>query len=1018
MIRSTVVFACFFVSGACGLIYETVWLKQFSYVFGNTVIASTLVLSAFMGGLALGSHVIGRLSDRLHRTLWVYGALEVAAAAATLAIPPVMAIVKRIHLELLAPLDPPAGLVCTFQFAAGFGVLLVPTLLMGGTLPLLSRSLPSDPAGAGRVVGLLYAANNAGAVVGALACGFVLVLRFGLAGSALLAQVANVAAGTLAIVADRWSAPAVVERPARVRRHEERARREAGRARGRAAPLLVYVFLTGFAAMVFEVALMRVLPLILGSSIHSFSLMVATFIAGLALGSLAAAAVLPRVREVEVFLGTVQIGIGMAALAAIPLINHLPGIYLRLRTELVVPFAVFQVVCLAICALVMLPPACLLGLVLPAATEEIARRGRAIGATTGSAYAANTLGNIMGTLSAGLALVPGFGFKRTMEVGCAICLVAGLALALRRSASFVLSAGAVAGVAASVTAYAALYPGLDVLALTAQVFRPPEGAKLDGGPISERLRADREVLYYEEDSGAIVTVDRWLRARTRSLRVNGKVEASTSLDMRTQKLVAHFPLVLHREPRSALLIGFGSGITAFAALQHPLTRLTCVEISPAVVRASRYFVVENGRCLADPRLALVVDDGRSFLERSRSCYDVIISEPSNPWLAGLSNLYTREFFRTAARRLTANGLMCQWVQAYDMDMPTFQLILRTFREAFRHAFLFRVSKVDMLLIGSSSPVPADWDAIIPRLTAASVREDLASVDVTQPMLFVGHHLVADEDLPLLAGSGPINTDDHPLLEYLAPMQMYAGKPVEISEPLFRVRSEHSWIRKYVRSRPIPASEIAAFCRYFRDEYHPDILLTLLEEVVAMDPGNVAARGLLADTLDRKGERLAALGQVREAARRSPRTPGIEALRYRVAFALENRRLSLTSPASFPVSLDAARSLVALAPDVPEHRADLGAVQYSLGDWKEADVSYGRAIELSGQRGQGGFHALAYYLLMRADCRLKLGELDEAARLLARSRAAGPALSREHEELSRLVASELELARARSSRPGR
>ncbi|MBI4735242.1 MAG: fused MFS/spermidine synthase, partial [candidate division NC10 bacterium] len=306
----------------------------------------------------------------------------------------------------------------------------------------------------------------------------------------------------------------------------------------------------------------------------------------------------------------------------------------------------------------MLLPTFFLGAVLPVAAEFLTRRARGAGEAVGRLYTANTIGNILGTVVTGLLFIPRFGFKSSMEIGTLLDILAGAALLVLdpRFARWAKAASS-AVTAGLVVLYFALYPPLDALALTYQIFRLRTVPDMGGQSLMDNLKKGRVLLFFEEDGTGTVSVDQTLETGTRALRVNGKVDASTAGDLNTQKLVGHFPLLFHAAPRKVMLVGMGSGITAYSALRHPLERLTCVEISPAVVNASRLFTEQNGDVASDGRFKLIIEDARTFLETTRERYDVIISEPSNPWFAGVANLYTRELFETARARLAPGGVM-------------------------------------------------------------------------------------------------------------------------------------------------------------------------------------------------------------------------------------------------------------------------------------------------------------------------------------------------------------------------
>jgi predicted membrane-bound spermidine synthase/tetratricopeptide (TPR) repeat protein len=1043
---------CLFVSGACALVYESVWIRQASYIFGSTVVATTLVLTAFMGGLALGAAAAGKVADRLSRPLRTYGWLEVAVALSALTFSPGLALVEGFDFQIAAQPGVSPAATRAFEMAALFSLLLVPTALMGATLPVLCAAGRADRTGS--TLGLLYSANCSGAVAGSLAAGFFLIERFGLSATVSLAAHANAAAGVLAIAADRLAvpaagpgepaglagasgagpgepapaidpAPAVVPAPARP-------------AEVPLPALFAATFASGFTAMLYEVALMKLLPLVLGSSIHAFALMVSAFITGGAAGSAAAARLVSRLSRPSLAIGVLHGVVGLTFGASIPLHGHLPVIYLATRLNVDISFGAFQALAFGICFVTMALPAVGTGAMLPLVAEAVARHGACggAGATAGRVYAASTAGNILGTALTGLVLVPSLGFKGAMEVGIAVNALACIGLGLlARGVPRSFRWAATIAPAAALATYFAWHPRLDTLALTGAVFRSPAsqptevtGARTIAG-LAAALRADREIVFLEEDGHALVSVDRW-RGRTLSLRVNGKVDASDSLDMLTQRVLAHFPLLVHGRARTAAIIGFGSGVTAASALKHPLERVDCVEISPAVVRASRLFAPVNGDVEKDPRLNLVIDDARRFMARSRATYDVIISEPSNPWLAGISSLYTVEFFRSLERRLAPDGVLAQWIHTYDMDEETLRIILRTVRRVFPHTFIMDGTATDLVVLGSGRAFDLDCARIARRMGHPPVKADLAAAGITSALLFAGHQKVTPEDFDLVCGTGSVNTDDRPVLEYRAPRALFSGERVRISDSRFRAAAPHHLLKRCAGPGPPSPAEVLDLCRHFRPYYDLDLVTTLLADVIARDASSAEARMMLARLRLGQGEPREALALAREAAAIAPASLPAQNLLYEAAMAVEGQELSLFAPRELRAALQAARAAAGLAPERHDLLVRVAEVHHHRGEYAQAEAAMLRVLDLARAGPAAPDPPLPYYLALLAQCRLRQGDVEGAAGWLARARAARADLDADRMAFCAMVAAEVDAsaasraspkgppARASPTRPGR
>jgi spermidine synthase len=706
-------------------------------------------------------------------------------------------------------------------------------------------------------------------------------------------------------------------------------------------------------------------------------------------GSASTGLALRRIDRPAALVGVLAVAGGLLTLALVPMLNHLPVLYVALRGHLPVGFHLFQVAVLGLCFAYALLPTLPLGGLLAAAVEWAGRRGEGSGAAAGRLYAANTIGNIAGTVAAGIVLIPLLGFEHTLELGAAILIGTGL-FTLGRERAFprrhrIL---APASVLLAVALFVVARPPLDILALSCGVFQLKSYTPESGSSVLRFVRSGRRLLFTGEDAAAFVSVDEVKAEQTRSLRVNGKVDASNRFDMANQKLISHIPLLLHRDPRKALLIGFGSGISAYSALRHSLEKLDCVEISSQVILASRLFLAENHGVAGDPRLKLSIDDARAFVERSRERYDVIVSEPSNPWIAGVSNLFTREFFATLKTRLAPGGVMTQWLQTYSLDEETFRML------------------------GSEDPLEPDFDDLPRRMSNREVAADLATLGVTGPLLILGHQLVAAEDSVALAGTGPLHTDDRPILEYLAPEHLYVQQVVAVAEDRYRIRSDHNWVRRYLRERPVDRRTMVEFFRYFGDDYDGQILLTLAREMVEQAPEDPQMRALLAEALERFGDLTAALAQIERAARGAPGAAPLQKIRFRIAQALEGRDLSFFHPPKMETTLEAAMECVRLEPDNPEHQLNLGTTRFRRQEWAMAHGPLSRGVDLARAQGNPKSINLGYYILLACDGRSRAGDASGALVLLAAARELGPKLLGPHAGYLAQLERQLESSRPR------
>ncbi len=635
------------VSGAAALVYEVLWLRLLTLSMGHTTAAVGTVLAAFMGGLAVGAWRGGRIAARLtpQRALRMYAWLELTIAACALLLPVVSASLRPVLSWAYAGGD--GGLLFSAtRVALSLLLISLPTIAMGATYPLAVRWFAVDAPAVAAHASRVYAANTAGAAIGVVLGGFVLLPLLGLRGATLAAVALNILAAASALFIGRRTVPAVVTPAHRGRVTETRSVLSPGDAvvRRSATRLAASALaVSGFVALVYEVIWTRILAMVLGPTTYAFSAMLVAFIAGLAIGAAAAAALLPRTRHPGAWLGIVLVAAAGAALGAAVAVDRLPLLMASAVTRPETTFGSVMALQVGLGIAMQLPMTIALGAAFPLAIAHVAPGVPDVTRSVGVVYAANTIGAIAGAIAGSFLLVPALGLQASLRLAAALACAAGALVCWRtmpgRAGRLVMPAIAAAGLAAAI-----VVPPWNQERLANGAYR--YASALASGDLETGLEAGR-LLYYREGAAGTVSVRQLPGAR--SLAIDGKVDASNADDMLTQKLLGHLPLLLHPDPRQVLIVGLGSGVTLGAALQHPIERASVLEISPEVVAASEFFARENGRALADPRTRLVVGDGRSHLLLSQDRYDVIISEPSNPWMAGVAALFTTEFFTGRAR---------------------------------------------------------------------------------------------------------------------------------------------------------------------------------------------------------------------------------------------------------------------------------------------------------------------------------------------------------------------------------
>jgi spermidine synthase len=768
-------------SGAAALIYEVAWTRQLGLVMGHTVAAATAVLAAFMGGMAAGAVLAGRVAPRLTRVqaLYAYAALEATVAIFAIALP---LEIRWLESPLAwAYRDGDGGvLFAAVRLLSAVAAVAMPAIAMGATLPMLVRWQVTSAAAAGSETGRLYAANTGGAALGTALTGFVLLPALGIAATTRIGIVLNIVAAAVAIVLSRAGAPTPVGESTSIDGRSSRPRPTAHFALaplrgGDARAAIAAVAASGAASMLLQLAWTRVLALAIGPTTYAFSAMVTAFIAGIAIGS-AVGSMLARRAVSATAPAAALLVAGAAVLLAGLAAERLP---LLIAGIVGAPDASFANVVwrqtLTIAA-VMLPMTVAVGAVWPLAVAESIRDADGAAADVGRLYGVNSAAAVAGALLAGLWLIPHWGLEVTIRVA-AVVLVATAAgiVVMGRTSRFgrtVVAAGAV-----TVAVAAVFLPRWDRALVASGAYK--YAAYMPAEYREPMLRAGR-LLYYKEGAAATVTVRRV--AGTTSLAIDGKVDASDAGDMLTQKLLAHAPMLLHPQARRVGIIGLGSGVTLASALTHPIERADVIEISPEVVAASASFEHELRGALRDPRTRLLVSDGRTHVRLSRAQYDVLISEPSNPWMAGIAALFTREFFAAARARLAPGGLLCQWAHTYDITDADLRSIVATFTAVFPHAQLWQVGDGDILLIGADAPLQPRIDAAR-RAWPAAIAADLHAVGVTSPDVLLSN-IAGDTAALRRYGSGAaVQTDDRLGLEFSGPRGIYGASATDRAMPV-------------------------------------------------------------------------------------------------------------------------------------------------------------------------------------------------------------------------------------------
>lgn len=771
MVRRTLICSCFLLSGATALAYEVVWMRDLTLIFGATVLGAGTVMASYMAGLALGSRYWGRRADRCERPLALYARLEIGIALSAAATPLLFALVRWLHTLLFANVMGDFHLLSAARVLLCFPALVVPTFMMGGTLPVLVRYFTAAPDRMGRGAGALYAVNTIGATVGTLVTGFVLIEHLGVKGTLWSAATVNLSVALLALVLARGEQPqrsGWTQEPPDPPTNAPAAATPAYRA------VLWGFGLSGMAAMVYEVAWTRAFVLVFGNSTYAFTTMLAAFLVGLALGAALAGRVVDRANLRYSGFALLQVLVALWAAAATPLIEYLPQVFLSTYARSGGAFAALQVLQFAACCLLLLPTTLALGALFPLVSRMAADMSDGAGRSAGLPYAANTLGTVVGSLLAGFVLLPRLGIERSIALAAVVNLGVACWVHVRSSERLVTRPALVGLGALSLVVLARLtLVGLDPAVMSAGTYMYADyflGAQARNVPLSAVYR-DKKVMFYREGYGSSVSVFK-LSSGDVTLQANGKTDASTG-DLSTQRIVAHLPLLLRPKPDNVLVVGLASGCSTGSVLLHPVRRVQCIEIEPAMLPAARFFDQWNHRCLDDGRMNLLLADARNYVLMARERFGLITSEPTNPWIAGVNNLFTREYYADCARRLKPGGVMCQWLPAYNLNTAEMRTALATFASVFPDATLWVFPKLrtDFLVIGSCDGVRPDPLTVASSLTGA-VAEDARQVGIDSLWTLFGGLVLDREQLADFSQGAPLNTDERPLLEFTTPRHLH------------------------------------------------------------------------------------------------------------------------------------------------------------------------------------------------------------------------------------------------------
>ena len=767
--------ALFFTTGFASLVYEVLWVRMFTLVFGATVFAVSTVLTAFFAGLALGSLVFGRVADRFGRPLLLYGLIEVGIGCYALAFPSLLSGLEGMYVDLAETLGDSFYALSLARFLICSLLILLPTTLMGATLPILGRFYVEVRELVSRSIGFLYAINTVGASLGCLVTGFVLIETIGVSRTHNVAIALNIVVGAIALrmhyriqsapaqTVSRAKSPVATRSKKKGRRARAQKRRSAPAApfseypRGVTLIALGAFSVSGAAALGYEVLWTRTLGVALQSTTYSFTLILTTFLCGLALGSYLYGKLARRLKRFVLAFGVIQVSVGAYSLALIHFFGVLPELAARHIEPSESHWGLMVALQFLMCFSVMLVPTVLLGGAFPLVCRICTSRLDSLGVVIGRVNAVNSFGAIVGSFVVGFVVIPLIGVKQGMMVVASVNVLTGIvALACsteikRRTKRIAMVAVAgIAGVGLQAARKAELYVGVGANA------------------------GQRKILYYEDGLVANVRVEQ--TDDNVVLLINDNVQAGIR-GARSSQGLGHIPLLLHPEPQRVLTIGMGAGMTAGAATKHQIESVKIVELVDSLVRSAPFFARQNYDVLNNSATNFIVGDGRNFLLTTQERFDVIVSDIFFPAGAGTGSLYALEHYELAKSRLQEGGLMVQWLPLYQLAEDEFKVIAATFLKAFPHSELW-LGDPDLMypvvgLVGREVATSIDLGRLRQRVAREAVSADL--VYGADAVSLLGAYLMGSSELAVYTDGAPLNTDDRPLIEFSAPRNDYSNR---------------------------------------------------------------------------------------------------------------------------------------------------------------------------------------------------------------------------------------------------
>lgn len=816
-------------SGTAGLIYEIIWSELLISLLGSSTIAVTVILTAFMGGLAIGSWTIGKYADNWsdRRIAILYMFIEISIGTYAYFLPTLIENIESFYILIYGHLNPSLILSIMIKFTLGFLVLIIPTFLMGTTLPLITRYLSRNWENYTKNISLLYGLNTFGAIIGTLFAGFYLLEHYGISGASIFSASINYLVALCFFIF--WKYLPVL--PARINIEKPKVKSKKNKqieTNDFVLIVLTSYTMSGMAAMFYQISWTRSLSLILGTSTYAFTVILATFLLGISLGSFLYRFIPARISKTMIYL-IVQSIIAISVLISTLYFDELPLYYLYIRNLFFDNWSDLNYIRFFLAAIIIIIPTLGMGILFPIVCDLVSNENNKMSHIVGKTYALNSIGAMIGSICAGIFVIPLIGLQYTIYVGVFLNIFAAI-IVLLQSNSFTKNIKIIMPsislcffllfifnaerwspkiMSSGVSTYANNYFRVSNKYNELSKYDMDNGKKLTDIEIWKTAMLNYELLYYEDglvDNVAVMKNSKGVI----SLLVNGKVDASAlgEKDTITQVMIGQLPLLLQKNPKDVFLVGYASGITAGSILTHPIERLDAAEISPSIVEASKFFNKYNNNPLEDPRLNLNIADAKQTLMVSKKKYDVIVSQPSNPWIKGQSSLFSYDWYKIVKEHLNDDGLFMQWLPAYHISEHNLKIIINTLNTVFPNLTLWTsTSPGDLILLASKDDnFKSSYKQVMERINYPKVKEQLEKIDLYSDSLLRTLFLKGDTQVKSYLTENineklKINSDDLLITEFTAPKDMVNNNLVELfAKPKYENINEDK-LRKFIPDIP-------------------------------------------------------------------------------------------------------------------------------------------------------------------------------------------------------------------------